>query len=93
MTYTEFTALPFVTSRDGHAISLWAVQASGDWAADNTTGRGYADALIRYMGATGDAGILGLVARAISETGRQDGVQAGFWTGLGQDVNREAAKL
>jgi hypothetical protein len=64
--------------------NLWAVSASGDWAADCETGRGFADETVRYMRGTGDLPMLGRIVAGM--TGERTGIEAGFFAGIAEAV-------
>ena len=70
------SALPFTKDGDVGAIHYWAVEPTGDWCADTTTGRDYADALLVVMREHESPGLLAWVVKAMPPI--LDGVQAGF---------------
>lgn len=69
--------LPFVSVEGTHK-DLWAVQETGDTAADNATGREHALELVRYMRDNEAAPTLGHIVRAMVEKGRFGPIEIGF---------------
>jgi len=65
-------------NRDG-TVDLWSVPETGDYAADNATGRHIAEAVLSDMRDSGAPILLGHVAKAIAAKGRHGGVEVGFW--------------
>ena len=80
---TSKVSLPFTTTDDGK-ICYWAVEGSGEWGADNATGRGHADALIADMKATDFPGTLAHVVHAMIDRGTFGGVEVGFLNQIAQ---------
>lgn len=71
--------LPFVTAHLGKATDLWAVEPTGNWAADNAAGAAHAAALLSLMFATNNLPLLGHVTKRIAERGQWSGVEVGFY--------------
>jgi hypothetical protein len=62
------------------------VQPTGDWGADNDTGRDYARALMRYMRVTQTPFILGYVMKEIASKGSITGIEIGFFNAIGHEL-------
>lgn len=77
--------LPFVASMGSVVTDYWATPPeSGDWAADNWTGRSYADGLFAAC-TDGELGmVLSHVANAITARGEYGGIEVGFFNRLGE---------
>jgi len=71
-------SLPFVRAAGDHIESLWSIEESGDWSADNRLGRAYADACLDYMRQSEFPGFLAHVVRAMVEKKQFGGVEVGF---------------
>jgi hypothetical protein len=69
--------LPFA-SRTESGTDYWTVAETGDWSADNRTGRAHADALVEQMHESGFPGTLAHVVRAMVDHGAVGGVEIGF---------------
>ena len=67
-------------------IDWWVVKPSGDWSADNDTGRAYAKALIRYMRAHKTPFLLGYVMTEIATKNSITGIEAGFFNAICQEL-------
>lgn len=74
--------LSFVSVTDT-AKDFWTIKATGDWGADNQTGKAAADELLAEMAGSGVPITLSSVARAIVEKGAWTGVEVGFFTRIG----------
>ena len=74
--------LPFVHAVDDHIESLWSIEESGDWSADNRLGRAYADACLDYMRQSEFPGLLAHVLTAMIGSRRLGGVEIGFLHGI-----------
>jgi hypothetical protein len=75
--------LPFVRhDRETDTLNLWAPERSGDYSEDSARGRAYADALVNHIATTEAFPLLGQIAQRITESGRWDGVEIGFFSGL-----------
>ena len=62
----------------------WVVEPSGNWSADNDTGREYAKALMRYSRAHQTPFILGYVMKEIARKGSITGIEVGFFNAIGE---------
>ncbi|MFT4913339.1 MAG: hypothetical protein ACI9YM_001936 [Brevundimonas sp.] len=69
----QYAVLPFSNGQD-----YWAIAESGDWSADNRTGRQAAADLLRVMTFQDAPHLLGFVVKAMMTKGRFGGVEAGF---------------
>ena len=77
----ELYPLPFF---DRDALSTWAVEPSGDYAADCETGRHYAYAFLRSCdGTAGWAAILPQIVADIARAGQVNGIVIGFMGAIG----------
>lgn len=81
----RFDGLSFVQP-DKSGYDMWAVTASGDWSADNATGRQHALALIGYMKVHNAPQLLGHVVRSMTEHQKFGGVEVGFFTEIASRV-------
>lgn len=64
----------------------WHSTPTGNWCADNRTGRLYADELVEYMREHDDPAILGHVVKAIASKDHWGGVEVGFCHQLGKHL-------
>jgi hypothetical protein len=78
--------LPFF-DRDG--LSTWAVEPSGDYAADVATGRRYAWEFLRSCdGTAGWARLSPAIVQDMIRGGSNDGIVTGFASALGEAVTQ-----
>lgn len=88
MTETEsaYAVLPFADGQD-----YWPLAESGDWSADNRTGRQAAADLLRVMTFQDAPPLLGFVVKAVMAKGRFGGVEVGFCQAIAEAaVDRSA---
>lgn len=85
MTAQTIESLPFVTIGTDGMPHLWAVQATGDYAADCATGRTYADALVDHMASTGNPTPFAHIVAAMPKS--QSGIEVGFLTEMAGRVS------
>ena len=83
--HSKWAALPFVMvseapGAEAARVNFWSVEASGNYAADCGTGRGYAAAMIAHLRETGDGPLLARVLGAMPHG--DSGVEIGFAAGL-----------
>ena len=81
MTETKYAALSFASGAD-----LWAIEATGDYAADNAAGRAAAAELTRVMFFSDAPFLLGHVVKAMIAKGRFGGVEIGFCHAVAERV-------
>ena len=74
--------LSFISISDTEK-DFWTPAATGNWAADNQTGRAAADELLAEMAGSGVPIALSSVAQAIVAKGAWTGVEVGFFTRIG----------
>jgi len=82
---TALERLPFIQA-DTTGKKFWAVTPTDDYAADNATGRAYADALIAYMKETGAVNLLGSIVRSMMESRTYGGIEVGFMHRIAETV-------
>ncbi len=70
--------LPFVSQCSDGTKDLWAVETTGNWAADCDTGARHGAALIAFMQETENPSILGLVGQRMAQRGTWSGIECGF---------------
>lgn len=77
--------LPFTHAKLGVPTRLWVVQPTKDWAADNETGRRYAESLLNCIREHEMSSLLGQVVKAMkqSDTG-WTGIEVGFFHRLAE---------
>lgn len=86
-TQQPLSDLPFVRANLGQATRLWVVEATGSWGDDCLLGREYADLLLAYIETNRNHPLLGLVCRAMAQTGAWGGIETGFF----QRISERAA--
>lgn len=84
----EKRELPFIKWIGNKIEDAWAVDSTGDWAADNAKGRAYANSLISYIQQSGDHSLLGAVVRAMSRHNKFSAIEVGFFTCLSLTITQ-----
>lgn len=81
------TDVSFIKRVDDKA-DFWAIEPTGDYAADCASGREAAGELQRAMFFGSTPILLGSVARAIADKGRWTGLEVGFFHEMGEALVR-----
>lgn len=68
------------------AQAIWKPERSGDWSADNATGRTMAIEAVSRMRQDGNPVMLGHLVKQMIEGGVYDGVETGFFHALSVEI-------
>jgi hypothetical protein len=71
---------PFVLAKGAVIQRLWSVRPTPDYAADNATGRGYAEILLAHMRENAIPGLLAMVIKDMRQSlSPWSGIEVGFF--------------
>ncbi|WP_027533815.1 hypothetical protein [Bradyrhizobium sp. WSM3983] len=80
--------LPFVKD-EGAGLNLWNVLPSGDWAADNKTGRAHGEACVAFMrGEKNPAILFTIVDTIVRRAEAIGGIECGFFQTIAEATIR-----